>query len=850
MNHEFLLQAEIDLEELATAQGAARLIERLEAEGATSSPNLKVLRGALPVAAKAITSILADSSERRGDHKTAEEILSLLPSPTLALIGLTAMLGQYGRKAGPPTMQAVINHISAAVETEFWAYSVANEDPKFFRWIVDRQMRKATSRPYRVKGAKGIAELRGMENLRPEWSLALRTFIAQIVINGCLATGLFEVSTGDGALVFVVLTKEAEAMFLEAFDQSVSYARPALMPMLVPARRWEGWRDGGYILQSVADRTALVSSHDRGRNKLIKEALADGSMVQVIDALDHLGSTGFRLNTAALGGLRVAVRGDLKVRKLPGDPSALKDPEAPEGYSEMTPEEQKGWRIQAGKIRGLKRSMTTDRVVLRRSMDVADLIEPYPAFYLPHNLDWRGRVYPMPTFNHHRADYIRGLFEFAEGDPLGDHGAEALAIHAANTASGPQFGKVDKLPLDGRIAWAAKHNDLFREIHRHGHERPELWTGVDAPFSFLAAASEMGRLIEWTDAGSCQEAFVSNVPCALDGTNSGVQHYAAIMRSKQEADYVNLLPGDRPHDLYGVVADRVLEDLRGTARIGDDHTLAVRWLEFGVDRSIVKRQVMTYAYSSEVFGFAAQIRKDLMLPLEQKVILGEIPEHPFGEDNGFAASIFLARRIWDALQGTLPRTSAAMQWIKSVAWALAKEGHPLQWTSPVGLPVLQRYQQWKEAKVNLFLSNTKVVMPSVATDDTEAEGIKRVQLAMRAAPTGKLVPHKQKNGAAPNVIHSMDGAHLVRTAAACKAQGIPLITVHDSFATTAGRTHQLSRILREEFAGLYVDYCPLAEIDRYARSKLSDAAKANLPPLPEKGDLDLSEVLGSPYCFS
>ncbi|MBL8127213.1 MAG: hypothetical protein JNM64_06230 [Chloroflexia bacterium] len=41
----------------------------------------------------------------------------------------------------------------------------------------------------------------------------------------------------------------------------------------------------------------------------------------------------------------------------------------------------------------------------------------------------------------------------------------------------------------------------------------------------------------------------------------------------------------------------------------------------------MKRQVMTFAYSSEVFGFASQIRTDLMAPMEQQVILGELQAH-------------------------------------------------------------------------------------------------------------------------------------------------------------------------------------------------------------------------------
>jgi len=44
-------------------------------------------------------------------------------------------------------------------------------------------------------------------------------------------------------------------------------------------------------------------------------------------------------------------------------------------------------------------------------------------FYFPSNLDFRGRVYPIPPYLHHLgSDLSRGLLTFAEGKPLGERG--------------------------------------------------------------------------------------------------------------------------------------------------------------------------------------------------------------------------------------------------------------------------------------------------------------------------------------------------------------------------------------------------------------------------------------------
>lgn len=75
--------------------------------------------------------------------------------------------------------------------------------------------------------------------------------------------------------------------------------------------------------------------------------------------------------------------------------------------------------------------------------------------YFPHNMDFRGRVYPIPPhLNHMGADINRGILEFAEAKPLGAGGLRWLKIHLANVV-----GK-DKLPLDDRKAYAESIEDI------------------------------------------------------------------------------------------------------------------------------------------------------------------------------------------------------------------------------------------------------------------------------------------------------------------------------------------------------------------------------------------------------
>jgi DNA-directed RNA polymerase len=62
-------------------------------------------------------------------------------------------------------------------------------------------------------------------------------------------------------------------------------------------------------------------------------------------------------------------------------------------------------------------------------LSIAQCFKTVNHIYFPHNMDFRGRVYPIPPhLNHMGADINRGLLEFAEGKPLGKEGLFWLKV--------------------------------------------------------------------------------------------------------------------------------------------------------------------------------------------------------------------------------------------------------------------------------------------------------------------------------------------------------------------------------------------------------------------------------------
>jgi DNA-directed RNA polymerase len=105
---------------------------------------------------------------------------------------------------------------------------------------------------------------------------------------------------------------------------------------------------------------------------------------------------------------------------------------------------------------------------------------------------------------------------------------------------------------------------------------------------------------------------------------------------------------------------------------------------------------------------------------------------------------------------------------------------------------------------------------------------------------------RQRTAFPPNFVHSLDGSHMMMTAVACKRQGLNFAGVHDSYWTHACDVDTMNKILREKFVELYDT--PILEnlLESFEKS----FPELKFPPLPERGDFDLTDVLGSPYFFN
>lgn len=566
------------------------------------------------------------------------------------------------------------------------------------------------------------------------------------------------------------------------------HMRPRYLPMIVEPYRWSDDAQGGY----VKIRTPLVSKPSGTQ----KRHLADADLSHVYDALHAVGATPWRENRKALeversvwetggGMLGIPHRENRPLIPFP----AGYDSAAPqrERWRNVDPEVKRRHKAESAAIRRENVSRKSDRQEFLQRMLIADRFQNHQKFYYPHQLDFRGRVYPIPAhLNHQGDDVCRGLLEFAEGKPTGD--LRWLAIHAANC-----WG-FDKVSYDDRKDWTVTNLSRIQRAIADPMGT-DWWRKAEKPWQFLAACFAMFD----PDAAA-------HLPIQLDGTCNGLQHYAALGRDERGAAVVNMLPGARPADVYSNVAAVVARLVKADS---DPQAAVIRDM---IDRKMVKQTVMTSVYGVTMVGARQQIQERL----RERGIEGQAL---------YDASRYLSNKVLSGIGEVCSGARAIMDWLRECAEAVTATSRPVRWTTPLGFPVTQPYRKYRTKQVNTRLAELRLIV--------EDESV-------------PVARKRHADGFAPNFVHSIDATHMMMTAVACREAGITFAGVHDSYWTHAATADDLARITREQFVKLHSQPI-LANLAAELRELNPEAEIADPPP---PGNYDLGNVLKSPYFFS
>lgn len=777
-----------------------------------------------------------------GNRNVAYKYLKGMDPDVLAFITLKRLLG---RVSTPKTVQGGAVDLGTSIEDEFRLQSVREQERKLYNSILEGVKKRSSDHYKRVYALRRADEALELDS----WPKMDLVHIGMRLIDIAVQTlGWFSLEhrqTAKNKTQIMLTSNPALLAEMESNHSMTALLRPVYEPMVIEPRDWTTPKDGGYLSSSIRP-LKLVKITSKG----YYEELANTEMPVVYSAVNALQRTAWQVNTDVREVLAAFWEMGHDVAGLPAR-TGQEIPTKPHDI-DTNEEARTEWRGKAAKAHLENTEERSKRTAVIFTLDVSGRYAEFDSIYMPYVLDFRGRIYAVPAFNPQGPDFMKALLRFSNGKPLGENGATWLAMHGANVAGN------DKCSLENRVQWVLDNEEEIIRCGTDPYEYRGWYTGIngqriDKPWQFLAFC------MEWKGYSEQGESFVSKLAIALDGSCSGIQHFSAMLRDEVGGAAVNLVPSDKPMDVYGLVSGKVTVALKAivasepspSGEDDQDRVMAQQWLDFGVNRKVTKRPVMTLAYGSRKYGFKFQLLTDILEPAQRAASREgsvDTAAFPFTKD-GFQAAGFMAGKIWDAVTVTLVKAVEAMNWLQSAALLASAERSyeeadesgvlqtkkfslPIRWASPVGFPVLQAYWDMAPQRVKTSLQG-------------------KIMKVTLGEPTDRLDTKAQANGISPNFIHSCDAAHMMLTTVRATQEGInSFAMIHDSFGTTAAETETLFRVVRESFVEMYTEVDVFGQFRDELVRQLPEEALADLPPLPQRGTLDLKGVLDSRFCFA
>ena len=557
------------------------------------------------------------------------------------------------------------------------------------------------------------------------------------------------------------------------------------LPMVCKPKPWQGVNDGGYFLQ--ASNIMRSTPGETLQPAYMKAAMESDGLQQIREGLDVLGTTSWCVNRELFAVMLEAWNtGEAIANLAPLDPP-LAIPSRP--AREEGPEAQKAWHIQVREIENERSAHHSLRCFQNFQMEVARAYRN-EKFYLPHNLDFRGRAYPLPPYlNQMGADNARALLVFGEAKPLGSNGLRWVKIQVANL-----YG-YDKANFSEREQFAMDHLEDIYDSADNGLHGKRWWLQAEDPWQCLAACMELTNAMRHPDPTQ----FPSRLPIHQDGSCNGLQHYAALGGDQVGAEQVNLEPSDRPSDVYTGVSEYVKEAI---AKDAAEQNPTAQMLVGRITRKIVKQTVMTNVYGVTFIGAVRQVLRQLY---------SLHPDLTQAQKN--ESAVYIARKIFSALSSMFNGAHGIQYWLGDCAYRITHSLSPEQiegiakeamtsgissdkkqltdkfrttviWTTPLGLPVVQPYRSRKTTSVATRLQILHL------NEDSVGDSVSQ---------------RKQLQAFPPNFIHSLDATHMMLSANACRKAGLTFSAVHDSFWTHASEVDSMNSILRDAFVLMHSD---------------------------------------------
>nr|BAR32628.1 Mitochondrial DNA-directed RNA polymerase (RPO41) [uncultured Mediterranean phage uvMED] len=764
----------------------------------------RLMRGALPELKKGVDQW---KKSLKSNNKARYQIDCLdLPSEIISFISVKSVLDSISKKA--PLVQ-VAHYLGARIEDELRCrFLLEHNKDKGEGIILGARRRKGVHR--RTRHVRNSMKHEATKGEMPTWDkwgkrdkLNMGLVMVELIrVHTTIIEYIYILEKrGKKPVRYVSCTKEA-MQWIEDYNSDREFIEPFWLPTVELPKPWKSVWEGGYDSENhYLPELPFIKTNNMDYLRGI-----EGNLPVPMEAANLIQQTPFTINQDVYKVMGRAWEENLCIGDLPNREDDTFPP-IPIDFK-TDPDVNRSWRRQAAKIFASNLSQKSQRLL---TVKILHLAEKFLGnrFFFPAQCDFRGRIYTVPSFlTPQGISTAKALLQFNRPMKIkNDEQAKWLAIQGANT-----FGN-DKVTLEEREFWAHDFSDEAVKIAENPWQHTS-WQDADDPWGFIAWCFEWAKYKTTSN-------FETYLPCSMDATNNGLQLLSLLARDPEGAFATNVANTEVPQDVYGMVSALVKKKLELDAADGNEW--AKGWLTCNITRSLAKRPTMVYPYGGTFYSCRQYVDDWYQDLVKTKTIT-----NPFTEDDRYKCTGYLAGLTWQAINEVLDAPKHVMNWLREIAYTLAKAQRTITWTTPSGFPVTQAYPCFKSNKVETKIGGT-------------ATHVKWLQ------ETDKLSAFKAKNGMSPNFVHSLDASLLMNVVAACGREGIfDYCMIHDSYATHSPNAQKMADIIRKETFTMF-------SVDRLSELHLH-LVKSNpdidLPPPPSLGDFDISEVLKSKYFFS
>lgn len=321
--------------------------------------------------------------------------------------------------------------------------------------------------------------------------------------------------------------------------------------------------------------------------------------------------------------------------------------------------------------------------------------------------------------------------------------------------------------------------------------------------------------------------FKTDLAIQLDASCNGYQHLSLLTREKDIFKPLNLVKSDKndaPQDFYLFILDKINQFIDECIKNGEalgpfsseDFDSFIKLSKVRLDRTMVKKPIMTYSYNSSLPRMVENVAKNLIPHdiIENGVDLEGNPKLEYiyaidkeGIENGAFVKrvdiVVFIRVFQHILNQEFKRLKALKDYIKGIVKVCSKLKIGVPWVLPSGAIVSQAYLAYKTADIEPFaFTSTRYNFRTVLKDFNNT---------------------KQLSATMPNLIHSLDASSIALVYDRFSQRNSDqnnLFTVHDCFGVTCDNVELLIDTLKAAYIFIYSDKVYLVELDSYVKDTL------------------------------